>query len=154
MWKKITLISASLLLLASFSVGLAMCIQYAYLPNVIYQRQNLCEIYECTPFQDTCCRSSGKSSTCNSCTHYYANISLDLNGTIYDKVITSSFCNLNNNTCYYDIRDIYNTLSLKNPQPPISTLGITFLSAGVLITLFLVIAAIYYMISSKIEDSG
>jgi hypothetical protein len=104
MWKKITLLGFSILLLASFSIGLAMCIQYAFIPNMIHQRQSLCEVYECTEFQDTCCHTSGKSTYCNPCIHYYANILLDLNGTIYDKVVRSVFCNLNNNTCYYDTR--------------------------------------------------
>lgn len=147
---KALLLSLSLLLLSSFLVGLAIIIQYAYLPSVIYQKQGLCEVYECTSFQDTCCHQSGKIRKCGPCTRYYANISLDLNGTIYDKVVVSPFCNLYNNTCYYDTRNIYNTLSLLPLDEAFGPIiGIMFLSVGLLGSLLFVIAVICYLFDNK-----
>jgi hypothetical protein len=81
---------------------------------------------------------------------------MDLNDTIYNRYLDSNYCQLYNNTCYYDTRYINQTLTLYKPVVSIgSVLGLYFLSAGVFVNLLLVIGFVCYIVcypKKKLND--
>lgn len=133
----------TLFLMGSF-VGLAICIRYSYYPEIWHYQQDSCEISDCQRVDYTCCYQCGsrfhRETCCRTCTYYLANTTLYLNDTIYDKIINHGTCNIPNMTCYYDDRDIYNTLSLNELSPPTgAVVGIALLSTFIFVLLVVIL---------------
>jgi hypothetical protein len=108
-------------------IGLVMCILFSYNADLAHQHQTLCVVDNCTAQNYTCCKTCGSivhyECDCTTCTNYLVNLTLDLNGTIYEKVFSSDTCG-ESMTCYYDDRNVYSTLSLIALEPPSSVISI------------------------------
>lgn len=140
------------------SVGLGICIRYSYYADIMHYQQDSCLIEECIEIQDICCYQCGsrfhRKTCCDPCTRYWTNTTLDVNGTIYNKLIKSEVCSLPNMACYYDNRDIYNSLTLLPLSPSDgSIVGIIILSMFLFVNLIIiVILVLCYKVDNKIEE--
>ena len=109
-------------------IGLPIFILYKYNPDLAHQHQTLCTITNCTAYTYQCCGTCGaithSSCNCATCTNYNVNLTLDLNGTFYDKILSYGTCGIEKVYCYYDDQNIYPTLSLDPLEPPVSVVGI------------------------------
>lgn len=135
-WLSIISITLAVLLVSS-AIGLAIFIVYGYLPDLGHQQQTSCIVNNCTFQQWTCCHTCGAivhSTCCNTCTDYLVNFTLDLNNTNYTKIIGFNTCPPYV-TCYYDDRNVYNTLSLIPLNPPWSVVGVMLLSIFICVIL-------------------
>jgi hypothetical protein len=139
----VTVLSILTLLFAFSCVGLAICIRYSYFENISHYQEDLCEINGCEFVEYTCCKICGGPTShrpcCDTCSYYLVNVTLYLNNTIYDKTIQSGLCTEPNMSCYYDDRNVYDTLTLNPLSPRDSILGISLLSIFITIALIAVI---------------
>jgi hypothetical protein len=95
-------------LLSINTVGLAMAVKYGYLNDISHQKQDVCNIVNCTATEKICKRAKTYTYTC-----YDISLFLELNNTMvnYHYTYTYSICGQSTITCYYDDRNM-NTLSL------------------------------------------
>ena len=133
------------------TIGLAICIRYAFIPEINHYQQYQCNIDYCVTTPHTCC-SKGRfgSESCHSCPTIAITYTLDLNETFCTKSypdgrykwFTYDVCAQPTITCYYDDRYINNTLSLDHvPPPPGPTAGVVILS--ITLTVFLVALVVW-----------
>lgn len=133
------------------TVGLAICITYAFVPEIKHYQEFQCEIDSCITFPHQCCTKGRFGTvTCHSCPTIAITYTLDLNESYYTKSypdgrydwFTYDVCSGSTVTCYYDDRDINGTLSLDHvPPPPGGTAGVVILS--ITLTVFLVAIVVW-----------
>ena len=112
--------------------GLGLVTRYTYLDVLNHYQQGECQLLGCTPEAYECCNHCGTTKAprtcCQTCYDYIIEVSMVINDTVYDKIVKYSQCNAPTTTCYYDDRQIYNTLALKPLPPPEGLIGIVILS--------------------------
>jgi hypothetical protein len=116
----------TLLTLATI-VGLLISVEYLYLIPKSHQHSGICSIGNCSIINTTCkgenCYLIGKTESCYdydySCFQITTDLSLQLKGVIYNHTYVTDYsneptiCHMNTTTCYYDDRNIENSLALK-----------------------------------------
>ncbi|HSW76429.1 MAG TPA: hypothetical protein VLG50_05265 [Candidatus Saccharimonadales bacterium] len=128
------------ILILSTSVGLGILIRYGYLPEFTHHHESLCYNNGCYTVESTCSYQSGKITRYTPCNKYFIHVTLVVNDTNYDKNVQYRYCTTDNVTCFYDDRDIFNTLTLAPLGPPMSIVGI------ILISVFLATLLVGYVI--------
>ena len=128
------------------SVGLALTIKYAYIDEIKHYHIDTCYINNCVITSSECCSYKlGKSKSCSTCYYADINYTLYLLNSSYTKtgagtVYYSDFCNQNSLNCYYDDRDISQTLRL---WPKLNAdggmVGIVLLSAFIFVIIITII---------------
>ena len=132
-------------------IGLSMLVVYSYQVNANHFNESQCIVVSCHAYEVECCSGGAKGTRrCGMCRSTLIGYTLLLNNSVslsddfnktstYNKtsVSQSDDCPSGYITCYYDDRNIYNTLSLEKLSDVGSIIGIIFLSISLLLSLFI-----------------
>ena len=137
-------------LISAFAVGLGVTIRYAYLDQINHYHTDSCHIVTCTSTKSPtqCCTDQDDEHICYTCYNVVVNYYLDISNSTVNYTATSwqtvnypYFCDRQKLPCYYDDRNISNTLSIQyNTNSGI--IGIIILSVFLVIS---IIAAIVFV---------
>ena len=143
--KNILLLSIPIFLIMISSIGLALTIKYSYIDEIKHFHTNTCYINNCTITTTECCSRISKRKICSTCYDVDVNYNLYLlnnySKTSIGTVYNSNFCNQTNIDCYYDDRNISQSLTPFDEchVPGIVVVGIIFLSLFLLIMIIIII---------------
>ena len=141
--KKINiLIPITIFLTILLALALALTIKYAYVDEFKHYHTAICHLNNCKVASvTTCCPASLGRKTCSTC--YIMNFNYYLLNVSYSKsdsetVYSTDFCDNNNINCYYDDRNIFDSLRLYSDYIPLG--GILAIAAlcFVLLTMILI----------------
>lgn len=151
---KTILLAVTIFVTMLFALGLALTIKYAFIDVLPHYHTDTCYINSCTSTSTECCRTSGKTRHCYTCYNIAVNYDLYLNETNYTKTSWSSvgdatYCNQYAINCYYDDRNILDSLTPWKPYTADGGItGIIVLSIGLTImTLISIVACVIYFCS-------
>lgn len=148
-------LAAAIFITMLFTVGLAITIKYSYIDDSLHYHTDTCNINSCTATTTECCSYSGKTRQCYTCYNVAVNYDLYLNETNYTKTSWSSvrnpnYCNQYTISCYYDDRNILDSLNPWNSLSSQGIIGIVLLSIGLAIsTIISIVGCVIYFCSLR-----
>lgn len=133
------------------AVGLSLVASLSYTSDLRHIYTHQCFINSCLSYSSECCTYYGKGRSCRTCYKAFINFELILNtseiggdGTLnaynQSEIVSYNdpFCPSGNVTCYFDGRNIQQTLSLQRSEPA-SIIGVIILSV---LQSFLIVAVV------------
>ena len=137
------MIAIPIILMLLFGFGLALTIKYAYIDEIKHYYTATCQINTCTTTSKTCCGSFRRCYMCYTADVNYTLNLLNNTNQSYSKieskaVFNPNFCDQNSLDCYYDDRNIEQSLTIL-----ISKIWIVFLSIFLVPIIITFIMAIF-----------
>lgn len=144
------------IIFVSAVTGIALTIKYAYIDEIIHYHTNTCYINDCTKTISECCTDHVKTGrTCRTCYRIDVNYNLSLSNQSYSKtsvetVYYSDFCDQKSLNCYYDDRNIFESLRLLTEYLPTGgIIGIVLLSILLFMMTMIIVTATIFFVRNK-----
>ena len=145
-------------ILPSYITGFTYFVKLKYVDEIPHFKESMCKINNCTSYMSTCCGNGIRINSCSVCYNVLLKYELFLDNKNITKngsgvVASKDLCSWESIYCYYDNRDLENSLRLWTPYEIKHNIMFGIVMLSFLLSLLLVIAIGIICYTYKIRNS-